>query len=144
MKSYISSLPAVFASVLLIPASAVWVGCSSTPPKPSISEAAFETEINSGDLVLVKFGAQWCGPCRLVDQELEKLSEQGDFSARVIEVDIDSNRNLARRYKVGGIPHMILVRSNEVLDQQVGYMTAEELEDWVKLHTSNDAETTEG
>jgi thioredoxin 1 len=109
-------------------------GCNAPPPGPPVSESDFETEISSGELVLVKFGAEWCGPCKMVDKELEKISEGGALAVKIIEVDVDSNEALAQKYQVGGIPHMILVRDNEVLDQQVGYMTAEELETWIQAH----------
>jgi thioredoxin 1 len=134
MKFLKFSLFFVLVSFFLIRFTVFLTGCSSPPPKPPVSDAAFEAEIGSGQLVLVKFGAQWCGPCRMVDKELEKLAELGELPAMIIEVDIDSNPNLARRYKVGGIPHMILVRSNEVLDQQTGYLSAAELEAWIQSH----------
>lgn len=134
MKSFKLSLLFLAASFFFISFTFLLTGCSTPPPKPPVSDAAFEAEIGSGQLVLVKFGAQWCGPCRMVDKELDKLAEQGNLQAKIIEVDVDSNPNLARRYKVGGIPHMVLVRSNEVLDQQIGYLSADEIEEWIQDH----------
>jgi thioredoxin 1 len=134
MKFIKSSLMIIVCSFLLIRFAVLMTGCSAPPPKPPVSQASFDEELSTGELVLVKFGAQWCGPCRMVDKELHKLAEQEDFPAKIIEVDVDSNPELARRYQVGGIPHMILVRSNEVIDTQVGYLSAAELEDWVNSY----------
>lgn len=96
-----------------------------------VVDADLDADLTSGELVLLKFGAKWCGPCRLLDFELGKLAEQ-EPQLRIIEIDVDTNRALAQQYKISSIPNMVLVRSNEVLGRQVGYMSADEIADWVR------------
>jgi len=98
-----------------------------------------DADLSSGELVLVKFGAKWCGPCKLVDAELGKLADQ-EPQLRIIEVDIDSDKELARKYKVNSIPNMVLIRSNEILDRQVGFMSADELSGWVRAFYGSESQ----
>lgn len=102
---------------------------------PKISQQDFDATLGGEELVLVKFGATWCGPCRMIDRELDQLDAEAGFPARVLKVDVDANRDLARAYKVGGIPHLILFRGGQPIDEQVGYMSAGDLEGWVAGHS---------
>lgn len=111
-------------------------GCAGNePPGPTLDSTKFDQDLNSGDLVLVKFGAKWCGPCLKVDQELKELP-QLDAVTKVIQVDVDSNPELASRFQVRGIPHLALVRNGQTLDQQVGYMSAQDIANWAGSYSS--------
>lgn len=54
---------------------------------------------------IVKFTAEWCGPCKAQEGELSKLP--GEIYIR--RIDIDDNKTLARREKVGSIPDIRLI-----------------------------------
>lgn len=111
-------------------------GCAGhEPPGPTLDTTKFDQELNSGELVLVKFGAKWCGPCLKVDQELKELPKL-DAVTKVIQVDVDSNPELASRFQVRGIPHLALVRNGQTLDQQVGYMSAQDIANWTGSYSS--------
>ncbi|HAC91112.1 MAG TPA: thioredoxin [Planctomycetaceae bacterium] len=116
-------------------------GCSvQEPPGPTLDAAQFDQDLNSGGLVLVKFGAKWCGPCLKVDPLLKELP-QLDATTKVIQVDVDSNPDLASRFKVSGIPHLALVRGGQTIDHRVGYMSANEIAAWTNSHSSAAPET---
>jgi thioredoxin-like negative regulator of GroEL len=100
-----------------------------------LDTAQFDQDLNSGGLVLVKFGAKWCGPCLKVDQELKELP-QLDATTKVIQVDVDSNPDLASRFKVSGIPHLVLVRGGQTIDHHVGYMSADDIATWTNSYSS--------
>ncbi len=46
---------------------------------------------------------------------------------KVIKIDVDKNQPLARRYKVRGVPTLILFWKGEILWQQAGLMTKRDL-----------------
>ena len=53
----------------------------------------FHKEIEKA-AVLVDFYATWCGPCKMMEPILEKLSKEKDI--KVIKVDVDQHEDLAR------------------------------------------------
>jgi thioredoxin 1 len=78
-------------------------------------------------LVLVKFGAEWCEPCQNVVAELHQLAAKNS-SLTVLMVDVDEERELANRFEVGAIPHLLLLRDGKQVKQWTGYRTAEQLQ----------------
>ncbi|MCL1835525.1 MAG: thioredoxin [Oscillospiraceae bacterium] len=67
----------------------------------------FDETISKGK-VLVDFWADWCGPCKMVAPVIEELAAKYDGSVVVAKVDVDSEGALAGRYRVEGIPTVIL------------------------------------
>ncbi|HEX3870260.1 MAG TPA: thioredoxin family protein [Pirellulales bacterium] len=84
--------------------------------------------------VVVKFGASWCGPCRMIEPELDRLASSGRVA--VVRVDVDRNRELARHYRVSSIPAVFLFHHGSVVAHRVGYADSNELKKWVSQHAS--------
>jgi thioredoxin 1 len=83
--------------------------------------ATFATEVLQSDVpVVVDFWAAWCGPCRMVTPELEKLAAAHGSAVRVVKVDVDANPEVAGRYRIQGIPTIALFRNGEVVASSVG------------------------
>jgi len=74
--------------------------------------------------VLVDFWAAWCGPCKMLAPELEKLATSFAGKVRVVKVDIDKNPALADRYAIRSVPTMLVVRDGKVVDTFNGAMPA--------------------
>jgi thioredoxin 2 len=61
--------------------------------------------------VLVDFWAPWCGPCKMVAPELNKIAREGAGKWLVAKVNAESAQNLARRFRVNAIPTMALFKN---------------------------------
>ena len=85
-------------------------------------------ELIKGDLVLVDFYAEWCGPCKMLAPNLEALSKEFN----IVKVNVDEFEELARRYGIMSIPSLYIFRNSEVLDHKVGYQDLDELREWLK------------
>lgn len=90
------------------------------------------------ELVLMKFGAPWCGPCRMIDKELHKLERSG-LPVEIRKFNVDDRPVLARRYEVRSIPRLVLLQNGQKIGDLVGYRSAEELTDWIEDSASKQA-----
>ena len=109
------------------------IGCNAepAPQTPTASTAAFEAAIAEPGLVLVKFGAPWCGPCVEIDKELEKLRGPLQGRAEILTINVDESTQLAQEFQISGIPHLILFKDGQIVGDRVGYVSAEEIEQWI-------------
>lgn len=73
---------------------------------------------------LVKMGASWCQPCKVMTQRLANT----DLSIPVIEIDIDENMELARDNNVRGVPTMIVFNDGVEVARKVGLLSSSELQ----------------
>lgn len=62
-------------------------------------------------VTVVKFGANWCVPCKTVDKVLAKISQDKDFADVAFEtVDVDDSPDQAKNYKIRTVPTVILFK----------------------------------
>jgi thioredoxin 1 len=78
-----------------------------------------------GKLLLVDFWAAWCGPCRVQAPVLNQLSEELTGNQRIAKVNIEQQQKLAQKFKVRGIPTMILLKNGVEVKRFVGVKSKE-------------------
>lgn len=86
------------------------------------TEAEFDDFIKSAPVAVVKFGAQWCPPCRAFEPDL--LKQAGYFAERGVkfaEVDVDELGKKARDLGVQSIPDVRVYLDGREYEQIVGY-----------------------
>ena len=94
----------------------------------TVSSANFENEvIKSERTVLVDFWATWCGPCKMLAPELEKLAVAHP-EIDVAKVNVDENPDLAAAYHIAAIPTLLLFKGGKLAGQSVGYVDMAEME----------------
>lgn len=80
-------------------------------------------EAIAGDIpVLVKFGAEWCGPCKSMAPILVDLESQYSGKVKFVSVDIDETQ-IAKRYAIRGVPTVLLIKEGSTYNVIVGAQT---------------------
>jgi thioredoxin 1 len=93
-----------------------------------VDRQSYDTEVLASDEpVLVDYWASWCGPCRMIAPELEKLDEQME-GLKIVKVNVDEQPDLAGQAGVMSIPTLALMRSGTEVGRIVGAMNAQQMQ----------------
>ena len=93
-----------------------------------ITDSNFGSEvIESEKPVLVDFWAEWCGPCKMIAPELEKLAAEKSEQLKIGKLNVDNNRETALKYSISSIPTLLLFKNGEVAKKLIGVMSKDKI-----------------
>lgn len=114
---------------------------TSDPPKADekqhvkwgsdLSSALHDAE-KLNKLVLLRFSADWCGPCQVMDIRVwpdsgVQAAMKGKFLPVKYDVDEEAGQNLGRKYSILGIPTLILLDGKGKEVSRSGFMSPPQL-----------------
>lgn len=97
-------------------------------------DAATKEVEGTDKLVLMKFTAEWCMPCKAMDQTTwrdDKVVEWVKGHGVAIQVDVDKQRDIAGRYQIAAMPTMVMLKGGNEIARKTGYMDATATLKWM-------------
>ena len=74
-----------------------------------------------------KYGAQWCSPCRALDNTLKQLTE-----VDVIKYDVDDDEDLAIQKNIRNVPVLIFYDGDREVQRLVGAVSLKAINDVIE------------
>ena len=75
-----------------------------------VGDADWNVEVlQSEELVLVDFWAEWCPPCRKLSPVIDALADEYAGRVKVVKLNVDESPEVAGRYSIFSIPTLLLV-----------------------------------
>lgn len=93
-----------------------------------ITKNNYEKEVVQSDSpVLLDFWATWCGPCRMIAGEIEKISEKYEGNIKVGKINVDEEHYLCEKFSIDVIPTLIYLEKGEEKKRFSGYISFDEI-----------------
>ena len=96
-----------------------------------ISSVELQEKINKGEKIILKLGAQWCGPCKMLKPIFEKVANENTTDVQMYTLDVDLNREIAMSLGVRCVPTIKMFNAGEVIDTKVGMQSETQLNDMI-------------
>jgi len=88
-----------------------------------ISSVELQEKINNGEKIILKLGASWCGPCKMLNPIFERVASQNTSDVQMYTMDVDINREIAATLGVRSVPTIKIFNAGQVVDTKVGVLS---------------------
>ena len=109
---------------------------NQTPAQGTITKALTKNDLRSAlatsKPVVIKFSAQWCGPCRQMQPIFEELSKELSGKYAFVEIDIDAAEGIISDYSISGVPTFIIIKDGKEVRRQSGSLSKDTLRNFIQ------------
>ncbi len=99
-----------------------------------VQSSELDRLLASEKLVVVDYTATWCGPCRLISPLIDRLATEYADRATVVKIDIDQNKDNAKKYGIRSIPAVLMFKDGELVENLVGKLPYETFSNALETH----------
>jgi thioredoxin 1 len=97
-------------------------------------ETEFDALLTAESLLVIDCTATWCGPCKLVAPLIDLLADEYGDRAKVLKLDLDNNKPVAKRFGIKSIPAVLFFKQGKLMETVLGVKTYEEFTAAVERH----------
>lgn len=80
--------------------------------------------LNQDRITIIDFHADWCGPCQVLNGELNELAEK----ITVAKVNVDKNPSLISSLTIKSIPSLVFFKEGQIVGEIIGIKSVHEIE----------------
>jgi thioredoxin 2 len=103
------------------------LGPAATPVEAPDAATFHAAARDSALPLIVDFWAPWCGPCRMVAPELERVAQAAAGRYLVVKVNTDDLQEIGQEFRIRSIPTLAIVFRGDELARIAGARSAAEI-----------------
>lgn len=88
-----------------------------------ISASELREKINNKETMLVDFFATWCGPCKVLSEELNKI----ETNVEIYKVDVEEDIDLSTLMNIRSVPALKFIKEGNVVSTTIGLKSSKEI-----------------
>ena len=88
-----------------------------------ISAYELKERINNKETMVVDFFATWCGPCKMLSEELNKVESEYP----IYKVNVEEDVELSKLMGIRSVPAIKYIKEGEVVSTTIGLKSAKEI-----------------
>ena len=93
-----------------------------------ITDGNFEEKVvNTNQLAVIDFWAEWCGPCKMIAPILDEVAGAYQGKLQVAKMNVDENRDVPAKFGIRGIPTLMIFKDGQLAATKVGAMSKAQL-----------------
>lgn len=100
----------------------------------TITDSNIDDVLAKNNVVIIDCWAPWCAPCHLYEPIFKKVAEKYKDKAVFGRLNVDENPKTADKYGVMNIPTTLIFVKGKLVDQIVGAVEEEMLEEYVRKY----------
>jgi rhodanese-related sulfurtransferase len=101
----------------------------ATVSKLQLSIENYNILINSGDIVLIDFGAEWCPPCKKMEPVLLQLQNELPGQFTLVKIDGGNDIDVMKAQNVNALPVFIIYKKGKEVWRKQGVVELSELKE---------------
>ena len=87
-----------------------------------VNSDMFQKEVvESSQVTVVDFFANWCGPCRKLGPIMEEIETEVQ-KIKFVKINTDENLEKAQEYQISGLPTLLVFKDGKPVERMVGLM----------------------
>lgn len=82
--------------------------------------------IHEHEICLVKIGTECCGPCKIVEKNIESIEKFYD-DVYFIKVDAEEADEIVEKFEVRSVPVVLVIKNGMIVSKTVGLQTSDQI-----------------
>lgn len=83
---------------------------------------------------IIDFYADWCMPCVMMSPIIDELAQTYAGKISFFKINVEDNKDISMKYKVMGIPTLLVFKNGQIVDRVVGAFPADVLSEKLKKY----------
>lgn len=79
-----------------------------------------QSDLDKAEFAVVKFYAEWCGPCKSFKPTFEEVEKDNSSKAKFYSVNVDNESNITAKYAIQSLPTVLILQKGKLVKKLGG------------------------